>query len=59
VGSQRVKKIIIIKKKTMYEGKLEFPWGKWGHRAKPLVWVGYTLYLGLQVEDPQARGRTH
>ena len=46
-------------KKTMYEGKLEFPQGRWVHRANPLYGRSYTLYLGLEVEDPQARGGTY
>ena len=43
----------------MYEGKLEFPQGRWVHRANPLYGQSYTLYLGLEVEDPQARGGTY
>ena len=44
------------KREKMYEGKLEFPQGRWGHRANLLYGQSYTLYLGLEVEDPQARG---
>lgn len=47
------------KREKMYEGKLEFPQGRWGHRANPLYGRSYTLYLGLEVEDPQARGGTY
>ena len=43
----------------MYEGKLEFPQGRWGHRANPFYRRSYTLYLGLEVEDLQARGGTY
>lgn len=43
----------------MNEGKLEFLQGRWGHRANPLYGQSYTLYLGLEVEDPQARGGTY
>lgn len=43
----------------MYEGKLEFPQGRWVHIANPLYGQSYTLYLGLEVEDPQARGGTY
>ena len=47
------------REKKMYEGKLEFLQGRWGHRANPLYGQSYTLYLGLEVEDPQARGGTY
>lgn len=47
------------KREKMYEGKLEFPQGRWVHRANPLYRQSYTLYLGLEVEDPQARGGTY
>ena len=47
------------REKKMCEGKLEFLQGGWGHRANPLYGQSYTLYLGLEVEDPQARGGTY